>query len=345
MHRTTARITAVCICAALLAATVYGASRLRQAQDLARRRDYAGARRIVAADTSSLSGAELAEAVLVLARLETKTAAAEPLYRRIMAAGPGASAARAALDLAKIAYARGEYRDAVTLLSADRGGLDGREAAEAVYFRGLAYKQLGESSRASAELAQVPRGPYFSWSLIARAEIEAQAERLPAAIGLYERALAVEGHPVARFGLAECRERAGERDRALETYRSIAKDFPRSLEAAQATEKIRLLAQSRGAPAAESAPKGGERGDRRPAPPVQRYTIQFGAFGSRDNAAAAAKKLGSMVSAVRVESVEMDGRVWHRVRAGLYESKEAAESDLARVREKLGMNGAVVPLN
>lgn len=344
MNRTAARITAFCLCAALLAAAVYGASRIREAQDLARRRDYGGARRILAADTASLAGPQLAEAVLLLARTETKAAEAERLYRRVMASGPGALASRAALDLARIAYARGEYADAVTLLSSERGGLDGREAAEAVYFRGLSLKQLGESSRASAELAQVPRGPFYVWSLIARAEIEAQGGRLPAAIELYERALDAEAHPVARFALGECRERAGERDRAVETYRSIARDFPRSLEATQAAEKIRLLAQSRSAPAAESAAKGGERGDRRPAVPAQRYTIQFGAFGSRPNAAAAAKKLESLVSAVRVESVEMDGRVWHRVRAGLYESKEAAEGDLARVREKLGMNGAVVPL-
>ncbi len=332
----------------IVAAAAAGAG-LKSAADLAKRTEYAAAKRAAAADTASLRGEDLREALLLLARLETDAGRAEDLYRRVMVEGPGSEAAQASLELAKIAYAKGEYRGALDLLSADHGGRGGREADEAAYFRGLCARQIDDRARSRAEFARVTRGELGAWSLIALADMEMEEKRFPRAIELFERAAKTEAHPVARFGLGECYERSGLPERALETYRAIARDLPRSLEAAKAAEKVVLLSRARDARGRENVEGGGERGVARgtsgpTAPSADRYTIQFGAFGSRANAAASARKLEGLVPAIRVESVEMEGRIWHRVRAGVYESKADAERDLARARETLGVSGAVVPL-
>ncbi len=331
----------------VLAAAAVGASNLKTAAELARRTDYAGARRAAAADTASLRGKSLNDALLFLARLETDVPRAEGLYRRVLADGPSRESAAAALELAKISYARGDYRGAVDLLAADHGDRSGGDREEAAYFRGLSWKQLGERARARAELSTVDRGDFEPWSILALADIEMDEGRLAQAISLYERAAKTEAHPVARFGLGECLERMGDRERAAETYRALARELPRSLEAARAVEKLALLSRARQEPPPGGTPEGGEGGEGRSvagALSADRYTIQFGAFGSRDNATIAARKLEGLVPAVRIESVEMDGRIWHRVRAGLYENRSTAERDLARIRETLGVSGAVVPL-
>ncbi len=339
-----------CAAGILFAAAVAAAAAgMKSAADLARRRDYGAARREAAADTARLKGEDLRKAHLFLAGLETDETRAESLYRRVLAAGPNREAVEAAIELAKIAYARGEYRGTIELLSADHGERPPAAADEAGYFRALALRQVGERARARAEFSRVTRGEFGAWSLVALAEIEMEEGRIPEAIALYERAAKTSAHPVARFGLGECYERSGAADRALETYRALAKDLPRSLEAARAVEKITLLSRAREARSRDSGQGGGERGGARgsagsAAPTADRYTIQFGAFGSRANALASARRIEGVVSAVRVESVEMDGRIWHRVRAGVYESRQTAERDLARVREALGISGAVVPL-
>lgn len=343
------RIVLIAFIACAAAAAVAATAGLKSAAELARRREYAAARRTAAADTSRLDGGSLHEALLFLAGLETDEGRAESLYRRVLAAAPSREAAQAAIELAKIAYARGEYRAALELLSGDRGERQAEARDEAAYFRGLSLRQIGERARARAEFSRVTRGDFGAWSLLALADIEMEEGRLPEAIALYERASKTAAHPVARFGLGECYERSGAAERALETYRAISRDLPRSLEAARAAEKVALLARTRDTRARESAAGGGERGGARgsassAAPSADRYTIQFGAFGSRANALASARRIEGVIAAVRVESVEMEGRVWHRVRAGVYESKSTAERDCGRVRETLGISGVVVPL-
>ena len=331
------------------AAVAAAAAGMKSAADLARRRDYAAARRVAAADTARLTGEDLRKAHLFLAGLETDETRAESLYRRVLAAGPSREAAAAAIELAKIAYARGEYRGAIELLSADHGERPSAASDEAGYFRALSLRQIGERARARAEFSRITRGEFGAWSLVGLADIEMEEGRIPEAIALYERAAKTSAHPVARFGLGECYERSGAADRALETFRALAKDLPRSLEAARAAEKVALLARSKDARGREAAQGGGERGGARGSagsavPTADRYTIQFGSFGSRANALASVRRIEGVVPAARVESVEIEGRIWHRVRAGVYESKQTAERDLARVREALGISGAVVPL-
>ena len=141
-----------------------------------------------------------------------------------------------------------------------------------------------------------------------------------------------------------------QRERAVDRYRSLIQRFPQSLEAGKGREKIQLLAQSKQNEVDATGAGAGAAGTQ-PAPRagggvaiVRGYTLQFGAFSARGNATAVAAKLEKLLPAVRVESAEMDGRIWHRVRAGFYESSEAAQKDLSLANKRTGLSGTVIPL-
>jgi hypothetical protein len=61
------------------------------------------------------------------------------------------------------------------------------------------------------------------------------------------------------------------------------------------------------------------------------YAVQLGSFRDADRAVREAQRLEGLGLAVRVEAEQVDGVVWHRIRLGLYGSREEAEeSALAR---------------
>ncbi len=342
---------ALAVCLAAIAAAAIGAvSGLKRADDLFKRCDYDRARAAVAGDTSSADRDERADALLMLARLETDYAKAETLYRRVIASENGGAADRARLDLATMRYGAGDYAGALDLLAERRVEISNRDAGTGTYFAALCRRQLGDTARAAAEFASITRGAYASWSTIARAEIDARQGRLTEAIAKYESLVRSRRDPVAMFGLAECLERAGERDKALERYRALIEEFPRSFEAGRSNEKVQVLAAPRTKPKEDKQAGGGETGK-----PSSRdaaatgsergeFTIQFGAFGAKANALAVAAKLEGAFRGVRVERFETEGRIMHRVRVGRYESREAAARDVERAKELLDLTGSIVPL-
>jgi len=329
---------------------ITAAAGLKRAEELFERKEYDRAKREIAADTAALEGERLDEALFLLARLETDTGRAESLYRRILRSGNERVAAGAAIELANFAYATGDYAGALAFLEPRRTGGGERAAMTIHYLRGLCCKQLGENARARAELGAVTRGEYASWSAFARADIDLQEGRAEAAVQAFEELERKRANPIVGFKLGECYEASGEKERALAAYRALVERFPQSLEATKGREKILLLEQSKATPDGEKSAGGGETGERRSQrarssiPAGRGFTIQFGSFGARGNAAAVAGKLEKLLSGVRVESVEMDGRIWHRVRAGFYETREAAAADAARAKERTGIAGAVIPL-
>lgn len=345
------RIIAICSGFAALSVVAYASDTgLKRAEELFRRTDYERARRAAAADTSSMDRSSLAAALLVLGRIETDYTKAEALFRRVMASENDRAADRARVELATMRYATGDYNGALDLLAKRSArGFEG-DAGKAAYFAALSRKQLGDRARAAAEFAAITKGDYSSWSLLARAEIDVQEGRLAEAIGKYETLVKSHGNPVAVFGLAECLERLGERDRAIDRYRSLIGEFPRSFEAAKANEKIQLLTASRATMRDEKQTGGGESGisparENTSSPDGElRFTIQFGSFATKANALAVSGKLEGMFRGVRVERFELEGRVMHRVRVGIYESRESAADDVARAKERFGLTGAILPL-
>jgi tetratricopeptide (TPR) repeat protein len=349
MNRYFAAITIGLAVLAAIAQMAAASGGLKRAEELFRHVDYVRARRELVADTAAMDAKSLDEAVLMRARLETDFASAEALYARASRSKDERIAARGRLDLVAMRYAAGDYRGALDLLT-EKVSSGSREVGdEALFFAALCHRQLGDNARAAAEFGLVTHGPYAAWSALARAGIDAQGGRLTEAIAEYE-ALEKSGpNPVALFKLAECYETVGDRGRALERYRSLVERFPRSLEAARGNEKIQLLTQER-AKAKDVRPAGGgesggpRTGETQGATAGRGFTIQFGSFSTRANALAVSGKLEKILRGVRVESIEMDGRVWHRVRAGFYETREAAQTDLSRAQEQSGLGGAVIPL-
>jgi tetratricopeptide (TPR) repeat protein len=349
MNRCCAAIAAVLAVLPMLVSSRAESESLSRARALFNLTDYERARQTLAADTSSLDESAFGEAMLMFARLEQDFTRAAVFYRRAMASENEGAARRARIELAEMQYAAGDYRGALELLSEKMaGGKEGSEG-EALYFKALSRNQLGERARASAEFEQVTRGAYATWSVLARADIDAQSGRLADAVEKYRRLEGSKANPIATFKLGECYETLGDRDKALECYRSLVERFPRSFEASRGNEKIQLLTQ-KAKPKETNGEGGGESGEPRvgrakPDLPVGRgFTIQFGSFSTRENALAVSKKLEPILRGVRVESVEMEGRIWNRVRAGFYETREAAESDVARAKDKTGLAGAIVPL-
>lgn len=335
---------------ALSIAAYAGDSGLKRAEELFRRTEYDRARRAAASDTSSMDPLSLPVALVMLARVETDYAKAETLLRRVMASDNERAADRARLEIATMRYATGDYAGALDLLSAGKVKPSERDAEKAAYFTALCHRQLGDNARAAAEFAEITRGEYSSWSMLARADIDAQEGRAAEAIGKYEGLARSHRNPIAVFKLAECLEQLGEREKAFDRYRSLIDEFPRSFEAARANEKLQLLAASKTRARDEKQPGGGESGisaprkDKEPAAGEHRFTIQFGSFSTKANALAVSDKLAGMFRGVRVERFELEGRVMHRVRVGIYESRESAEKDVARAKERFGLTGAIVPL-
>ncbi|MDD4856508.1 MAG: tetratricopeptide repeat protein [Candidatus Krumholzibacteria bacterium] len=317
---------------------------LKRAEEMFRRGDYERARQQLAADTSKIDADSFYDAVLMLARLETDYASAEALYARVIASGSERAAQKARIDLASIRYAAGDYENALALLQAKGAKSRDHDDGEALYLRGMCHKQMGDNERAAVEFAGVTRGKYTIWSLLARADIDAQAGRTDEAIAQYEDIVKLQPNPIALFKLGECHETLGGREKALERYRVLIDKFPLSFEAAKGREKMQLLAQTKAKD--DTTPGGGESGEPRvkETKTSRGFTIQFGSFETRGNAVAVSAKMEGVLRGVRIESVEMEGRVWHRVRAGFYETKESAERDAERAKSKTGLAGTVVPL-
>lgn len=324
-------------------------SSLNHARELIRLKQYDRAKGELAPAVESFQGVELDEALLALAGVETNPERAVALYERVAASGSPDASHRAELELAKISYARGDYARALDILQSNDKRSTPADPASC-YLRGLCYRQLGDPAHARAEFIKVDRDEYLSWSLIALADIDREEGRVEQAVERYAAIGRTFASPIASFKLGECYELLGDRAKSIEAYRSIASNFPRSFEASQAKEKILRLSQAKAERKEAIPPRGGEEGTAigkgagGETSPHAIYTIQFGAFGTKDNADRVAKRIASVVAEVRVETVDTGDRILYRVRAGRYSNRETAEQDAARAREKLGLPCTIVPL-
>ena len=135
------------LCVLVVGTLAAEAAGMRQIQRLYRRKEYAEARRMLIRELPDYTGKSRRRAVLLLAALETDTGRAMDLYRQVISSGDSREGLRARLEIAKIHYARGEYRSAITAISRipGRGSTEDRMAA--FYFRALCWKQLGDAGK------------------------------------------------------------------------------------------------------------------------------------------------------------------------------------------------------
>jgi tetratricopeptide (TPR) repeat protein len=326
---------------------------LRNVRKLYMTKQYEEARNELESDLGSLRGSSRYDGLLLLGDLETSLPGAENLYREVVRSGKAKQALLARVKLARIRYASGDYRGAVDAVSVLPSKSYGGLRYEAIYFRALSWKQIGDAGRARSDFEQVDRGDFLYWAYMGLAELDMQEGRIEDAIERYETIAGGHSNPIAGFKLAECYEIQGERDKALRVYQTLLSQFPNSLEAPKAREKIAMITNSRSrrwSRRDRTQRKGGEEGERQEADrstvpadgPL--YTLQFGAFSERENALQLARELEDHTLDVRVERIESGGRIWHRVRAGRFSRREEAEKYAVQLLQKTGYSSKVLPV-
>jgi tetratricopeptide (TPR) repeat protein len=333
----------------LISAALHGASlNFRSIRREINRKEYDSARITIDSGIEGLRGRSLDQARMLLASVETRTEEAVRIYREVISSGRARESFKAKVELAKIYYSLGSYRDVIETLSRIPDDSRSEERMEAHYFKGLACKQLGNSEKAEIEFGMVDRGDYLYWGYMALAEIDIQYGRVGNAVERYEMIAGSHSNPVAGFKLGECYEILGEQEKALNVYGNLTRLFPESLEAPQAREKLQILDKitSRRRPIASG---GGEREETakgnidNASSSGQLYTLQFGAFSVRENAEIFAAELTETIEGLRVEESESRGRRWYRVRLGRYPTREKAEVDALRFMEQTGYSSKVLP--
>lgn len=313
------------------------------------RLDYGGARAALEEELPRLRGRDLQEGTLLFASLQTDLSDTKRLLASVVRSGEPREALAARLELARIAYALGDYEETVSLLLGVGAEGRGSQRFEAAYFRGMARKQRGEVEQARADLESIDRGEYLYWSYIALAELDMQSGRFEEAVRRLETVAGSRSSPMAGFRLGECYEILGERDKAVAAYRTLAAGFPESPEAPKAREKISMLGSSGSRGRQGKREEGGEEGKSSPreAPrpqDTQRYTLQFGAFSDEENARALVAGLAGAIEGIHIETTRTGGTTWYRVRAGIYVSREEAEEAAVRIMEQTGYSSRALPV-
>jgi tetratricopeptide (TPR) repeat protein len=324
---------------------------LRSARRKFNRKDYNSARQNILRDLPSMRGKTLIQAKLILAKLHTSVSAAEAILNEVSSSGQSNQALEANLELAKIQYSMGNYSSAAEILGGVTTGNRNSDRLEAIYLRGLALKEMGDIENARKDFESIDRGENLYWAYMALAEIDMQTGRIDRAIDRYEMIAGSHSNPIAGFKLGECYEISGDTEKALDTYRTTAHNFPESPEAPKAREKVQKMEASLRRSGRRKSQEGGDEGGR----PFReswaipgdspKYTLQFGAFSERSNALAFVADLGNMIDGLRTEEVESGGVVWHRVRVGAYDTREEAEEAALQIMEKTGYSSKVLPLD
>jgi tetratricopeptide (TPR) repeat protein len=326
-----------------------GGAGLRSIRGHFNRKEYSRAEATLEEELPGMRGRTRDQARLLLANLQTDIDEAGDLLDTVIRTGDSREALKARLELAKIHYSAGEYHQAVRTLEGIRAEGRGGTKYEAVYFRGLSRKQLGDLEGARRDFERIDRGDYLHWSYIALAEIDIRSGRIAEAVERYETIAADHSSPIAGFRLGECYELTGEREKALRTYRNVARNFPGSPEAPKAREKVQMIDSSLERAARPSTVGGGEEGEasRTGEEAVTNgspmYTLQFGAFSEKKNAQAFISDLESLIDGLHIEAAESGGKLWYRVRAGRYASREEAEEAALKVMERTGYSSKVLP--
>ncbi len=329
----------VAVSAALLAGDAGGVG-LRSIRGQFSRKEYSKAEQNLRDELPGMRGRTRDQARLLLAGLKTDAGSATSILEDVINTGEDREALKARVELAKIHYSTGQYHRAIRLLDGIRAEGRGGDKYEAVYFRGLARKQLGDLDGARRDFEGIDRGNYLHWSYIALAEIDIRSGRISEAVEKYETIAAGHSSPIAGFRLGECYEMSGEREKALQTYRNVVRNFPGSPESPKAREKVLMIDSVLKRSGPESKVEGGEEGEILSAG----YTLQFGAFSEKRNAHAFISDLNSMIDDLHIEVAESGGNLWYRVRAGKFSTREEAEVAALKVMERTGYSSKVLPL-
>jgi len=226
-------------------------------------------------------------------------------------------------DLAERHYARGEYRQAADHFTLAAARLDPGSKTRAHYGAGLSWLGAGESTRARAEFedAAEPGGPEAPLARLGIAlswEAERRADRAEDALASLVQGEMGEAGPTALAHLATLAHARGDRDRERRARDRLAREYPASMEAAEA--------QLAASPAAAAD-----------------TWVQIGAFADAANAEALAERarragFGDMT--IRRAGAEQEALTV--VLIGPLRSDDEARRTLAQASERLGVTARIV---
>jgi tetratricopeptide (TPR) repeat protein len=261
------------------------------------------------------------EALYLLAGLKQSGPEAELIYQEVIDLSDENSWSKmAALEIAKIRYALGEYQDAIRIIEEFYVCDDSDEAC---LFYGLSAIMLERYADAKNLLTRIKRGKLRSWAYLSLAEIEMAMDNRDEACKRYEAMANTMINPTAIYRYAECLEGSGNAELAKNEFYELVKNFKNTPEAILAAEKLQIMektviAEISDDPAAESSADEPQF--------LEGFTIQFGSFYDRYNAIKLAAKLKRLFPSVRIDSDLVGSKEIHRVRLGYFRTRDEAQS-------------------
>jgi tetratricopeptide (TPR) repeat protein len=234
----------------------------------------------------------------------------------------------AQLELAKIRFAVGDYRQAFDILE---NNAVCRHSQEACYFQGLSAAAIEQYDAAKELLSKIKGGKYRPWAYLSLAEVELNLDNPEEACRKYRSMSRSVINPTAMYRYGECLEKKGEIDDAAEVFGEILSTFEHTPEALLAAEKLDVI---------RSEPKPPEHSVSTPdsggmSPLSSGYTIQFGAFHDRTNALKLVARLKRDLPGVRVDSDLLDFKEVHRVRFGYFKTRGEANMKAEEISEQI----------
>jgi tetratricopeptide (TPR) repeat protein len=261
------------------------------------------------------------EALYLLAGLKQSGPEAELIYQEVIDLGNRSTwSKKASLEIAKMRYAIGNYREALRIIE-DSYACDSSD--EACLFYGLSAIMLERYEDAKTPLSRIKRGRLRAWAYLSLAEIEMAMDNREEACKRYEAMANTMINPTAIYRYAECLEGGGDVELARVEFHELVKNFKNTPEAILAAEKLQIMDKAQ---PAESPDVSAVETTDEETPFVEGYTIQFGSFHDRYNAIKLAAKLKRLFPNVRIDSDLVGSREIHRVRLGYFRTREEAQS-------------------
>lgn len=247
-------------------------------------------------------------------------------YRQITSQCPQSPwACKAQFHIAQYYYLNGDYKQAredyKELL---RAYPQNSRACEAQYWIGTSFLAEGRNVEARSAfekaLANYPKSDFSVWAQVGLADSYFKEGNYKRAAQEYERVLA--DHPqsdvlsLVYLSLGESYERVDEPAKAEEAYQRLLEECPFSLEVREARRRISRAASGK-------------------------YSVQVGAFRDPARANGLASQLRSKGYRVYLLTTEVRGELFHRVRVGMYESRQEAQRILDKLKEQEHLSGRI----
>lgn len=194
--------------------------------------------------------------------------------------------------------------------------------SDARYWAGICALKLGNVEKARSYISRTYKRPRTALlgnlALIGLADCDYAKGRFAAAASRYDRALAGAGTQKARilYQLGMCNNRIGKLRGAEQLFREVTSSYPNTKYADMAEEKLKFAGTV--------------------------FSVQLGAFSSRENAETIRTKLGRRSFSTYIQPINRKGKILHCVRVGRFKTWKQANFVLRKLKA-IGFDAVIVP--